>query len=259
MSGLLTHGWTGSGVTAEAGVGVGPSGIVVTFLLFNSDGELENSVDLSASGVVKVSIAGADYANRLGDAPTNIGGRTGHYYYILDGAEIPSPGSFVMVSVEKAGYQAVLERKDIGIATSTQVSTSTNTTAANIVNALNTIVSAVSAETTAINDHTDDAVAGLPTAAEIDTQLTGTHGEGTWAGATAAEVVAELVAYAYDADVTVDGLLKRIEAVLTGKATGLNGPLGRYYLRDGTTVAVESVIDGDAGTRGMSDVSGSED
>lgn len=77
-------------------------------------------------------------------------------------------------------------------------------------------------------------------------------------GATADDFVTALMAFSHDTSATVLGLLKRLEALVSGKATGLKGPLARFYLRDGTTVAIEAVQDVAAGTRATADISGSE-
>jgi hypothetical protein len=77
---------------------------------------------------------------------------------------------------------------------------------------------------------------------------------------TVEEIVAAIVAHSHDTGVTVEGLLIRLEAFLSGLATGMNGPLGKWYKRGGlgAGVAFEGAVDPTAGTRAESDVSGSE-
>lgn len=259
MSGLVTLGWTGFAGTVEGGGGGGPSGIVIPFTLWDADGELASSVDLSGAGVVKISVNGDTYTNIVGDPPEPVLGRSGEYIYVLDDTEVPPDGGYVRLSVVLAGYQLVMEDCRPTLATAGNVSSSTSTTAANISNAISAINATISSAITNINTNTNTQVADLPTAAEIDTLLSANHGAGSWAGATAAEILLAILDHNHDTGVTVGGLLARIEAVLTGKATGLSDAgTGRYYMRDGVTIAVQSTIDPAAGTRGPSDVSGSE-
>lgn len=74
----------------------------------------------------------------------------------------------------------------------------------------------------------------------------------------AASIVAALMAYSYDTGVTVKGLYRRLDALVAGKATGLRSTLARYFMRDGTTVAISAVQDVATGTRAVADVTGSE-
>lgn len=75
---------------------------------------------------------------------------------------------------------------------------------------------------------------------------------------TPASTVTALLATAHDSGVTLGGLFKRLEALVSGKVTGLRGTLVRFFLRDGTTVATEIAQVRSAGTRSTGDVSGSE-
>lgn len=77
----------------------------------------------------------------------------------------------------------------------------------------------------------------------------------------AAAVVAALMAFAHDTGVTVDGLFKRLEALVGGKAEQLDADgtaTVKFYLRDGVTVAFQSVRDTAAGSRTTAVVTGSE-
>lgn len=74
----------------------------------------------------------------------------------------------------------------------------------------------------------------------------------------AAAFVQALLSYAHETGATVEGLLVRLEAFITGKATGLNGSVGKFYRRDGSTVAFTGALDVNSGTRQVSDISGSE-
>ena len=253
---LTTLGYVDGGGDGGGGGG-GPSGTLIAFRLFDNDGNPASGVDLSGAGEVMLSVGGAAFAARVGDPPVSIANGDGDYYYELDDTEIPTPGSFVLLKVEKTGYHLVREERYYW-ATSTNVTTSTSTTANNIVNAVSALSSAIAAAITSINSNTTTGLDAVPTAAEIEAYFAGIHGAGSWAGATAAEILAAIVAYNHDGGVTLGGLFARIEAVLTGKTTGLNGPVARFYMRDGTTVAVEITIDPEAGTRGQSTVGGSE-
>lgn len=61
--------------------------------------------------------------------------------------------------------------------------------------------------------------------------------------------VTALMAAEHETDRTFIGLLRRLEALLTGKATGLIGSLATFYRADGTTKAIEATQDTDLGTR----------
>lgn len=97
----------------------------------------------------------------------------------------------------------------------------------------------------------------LPTAVEIDAQLTASHGAGSWA-VTAANVVDALMAYSHDTGVTVKGFLRRVDAMAAGKATGLRGGLAKYFRRGGVLVAISAIQDVLTGTRNEADVTQSE-
>lgn len=85
--------------------------IRIPFELRDDDGVLQAGIDLSAAGVVQISQNGAAFANRVGAAPTSIGG--GAYYYALDATEENAP--WVLLKVVKTGYQTVLQREDVSI------------------------------------------------------------------------------------------------------------------------------------------------
>lgn len=70
--------------------------------------------------------------------------------------------------------------------------------------------------------------------------------------------VEALLSYAHETGATIEGLLIRLEAFLTGKASGLNGAVGKFYRRDGVTVAFQGALDPNNGARQVSDISGSE-
>lgn len=72
------------------------------------------------------------------------------------------------------------------------------------------------------------------------------------------DIIAALMAYEHDTGATFLGLLNRLDALVAGKATGLRGTLARYYMRDGTTVAIEAVQDVATGTRATGTITGSE-
>lgn len=136
-------------------------------------------------------------------------------------------------------------------------------------------------------------IAALPTASEIDTQLSGTHSAGSWAGDTAANVadavwdesraghviagsfgegvvvsslvtaaqdmiVDSIMAYSHDTGVTVRGAFRRMDAFVAGKATGLRSAIARFFMRDGTTAAIQASQNVTAGTREAASVAGSE-
>lgn len=67
-----------------------------------------------------------------------------------------------------------------------------------------------------------------------------------------------LLAHDHDTGVTVAGLLARLEALVSGKVTGLKGNTVRFYMKDGITVAIQATQDVAAGTRAAANVAGSE-
>lgn len=56
-------------------------------------------------------------------------------------------------------------------------------------------------------------------------------------------------AFAHESGRTAKGVLARMDALMTGKATGLLGALARLYRADGTTIAWQAAQDVEAGTR----------
>lgn len=77
-------------------------------------------------------------------------------------------------------------------------------------------------------------------------------------GVSTTAIVQSIMEYSHEPGATFEGLLIRLEAFLTGKATGLNGATGKFYRRDGVTVAFEGVVDPNGGTRQASNITGSE-
>lgn len=269
--GLATLGFESPSVDSSGGGGSGPSGTLIYFVLRDLDGTPTAGVDLSAAGVVKISVNGAAAVNRAGAAPTSIANGRGLYYYELDATEEVT-GTINLI-VFTAGYQIAFESKEI--ADPAQISDVTDARTliiAALVNAADTIVAAMSAQTTTIDAHTDaaivpvlDAIADIasPTAADIDVQLTATHGAGAWnvaAAANAAAMLAALIAWSHETDCTFGGLMIRLESALTGLATGLNGPIATWYRRGGEIagVAFTAGLIPLSGLREESDISGSE-
>jgi hypothetical protein len=92
----------------------------VPFELRDDDGVLTPGVDLSAAGVVRVSIdGGATWANRAGGVPTS--SEDGVYYYDLHASENVPP--FVLVKISKSGFQIVVAREDLATTTLDQLAT----------------------------------------------------------------------------------------------------------------------------------------
>lgn len=67
--------------------------------------------------------------------------------------------------------------------------------------------------------------------------------------ATIAALPAAVVAYAHESGRTLLGLFRRLESLLTGKATGLLSTTATFYRPDGVTKAIEATQNTDAGTR----------
>jgi hypothetical protein len=64
-----------------------------------------------------------------------------------------------------------------------------------------------------------------------------------------AAIAAAVMSYAHEAGRTVLGVLRRLDALMTGKATGLIGATVAFFRPDGTTKAIEATQDVVAGTR----------
>jgi hypothetical protein len=62
-------------------------------------------------------------------------------------------------------------------------------------------------------------------------------------------IAAAVMAYAHESGRTILGVMRRLDAMLTGKATGLVGTLATFYRADGTTKAIEATQDTTLGTR----------
>ncbi len=79
---------------------------------------------------------------------------------------------------------------------------------------------------------------------------------------TAGEIRDAILDYVHDnggpIPATVRGLLIRLEALASGKATGLISSLARFFMQDNVTVATETIQDTATGSRSRGDISGSE-
>jgi hypothetical protein len=75
---------------------------------------------------------------------------------------------------------------------------------------------------------------------------------------TATAVRDAILDYSHDTGLTIRGFFRRLDALAAGKATGLRGTIARYFMRDGTTEAIEATQDTSLGTRAAADVSGTE-
>lgn len=86
----------------------------ISFELRDDDGVLQSGVDLSGTGVIKVSVNGAASTNRSGSAPTSIGS-DGAYYYEWSAGELAAGagGCLVLQIVAPSGYQSFNLREDI--------------------------------------------------------------------------------------------------------------------------------------------------
>jgi hypothetical protein len=66
---------------------------------------------------------------------------------------------------------------------------------------------------------------------------------------TTAAIAAAVMAYAHESGRTLLGVFRRLDALLTGKATGLLSSLATFYRADGVTKAIEATQNTTAGTR----------
>jgi hypothetical protein len=64
-----------------------------------------------------------------------------------------------------------------------------------------------------------------------------------------AAVTTAIFAYAHESGRTILGVMRRLDALLVGKATGLLGTLATFYRADGVTKAIEATQDTTLGTR----------
>src|SRR5262245_14382366 len=108
MSALVSRGYQAPTV-AGGGGGGGPSGITVTFALYNADGELAAGVDLD--GAISVRAPGEAFSAAAG---TWFDGGGGSYDYTFDPTE--TGGAAAILKVEKAAHRVVLERVDLAAA-----------------------------------------------------------------------------------------------------------------------------------------------
>jgi hypothetical protein len=70
------------------------------------------------------------------------------------------------------------------------------------------------------------------------------------------EIADAVAAYAHESGRTLKGLWRRIEAAISGKATGLLGSAVVYYRSDGSTAAITATQDTTAGSREAATVGG---
>lgn len=73
-----------------------------------------------------------------------------------------------------------------------------------------------------------------------------------------AAIAAAILTIAHEGSHTIQGLFRRLEAFMTGKATGLRSATARFYRGDGTTVAIEATQDISSGTRDAASVIGGD-
>jgi len=199
--GLATVGYATPTPPTPAG---GASGVRFYFTMVDENtGALTSGLTISASEL-QLSINGAAFGDRVGATPTSIG--SGCYYYVLDSAEAIA-GATVLFKINKTGYkdsagQPIIQKfvvdTLVGEAQSAILAALTSSVAAVLANQSANVTSInsntdseIAAAITAINSHTDtkvsesegvitDAIDDIPTAAEIDAQLSAAHGAGTW-------------------------------------------------------------------------------
>jgi len=241
--GLLTGGW---GPTFTTGtVAGGASGTVFYFTLEDDAGALAPGITLSTSEF-QVSVNGAAFANRAGSAPTSIG--SGAYYYILDNTE--NVQGTILFKVDKTGYKPTGQPQIYTMKIDTPVTDAQNFLNNAITNAITTLSSTISAAITSINSHTDSELAsaitsinthtdervddaqadiiaeidGRPTAAEIDTQLSSTHGAGAWgtAGLDVNAIVTAVFAALIEGSVTFGDAVRALLSLNGGPVGDFN-------------------------------------
>lgn len=232
----------------NASVATGATGFRVPFELRDTDGNLVDSVDLSGAGVVQISQNGAAYVNRVGAAPTFIG--DGAYYYTLDASEVGT-NPWVLLKIEHASYPKFSVRENLRVLSQTELDA-----------AVTTVANDITAAQNAINANTN----GIP--GEVWNQVrashvtAGTFGEGVVVNSVAigaANAVRDaFLDYSHRPGRTVRGWIRRMDAVVAGRATGLRSALARFFQPDGVTEEVSAAQSPSAGTREVPDVTSSE-
>lgn len=124
-------------------------------------------------------------------------------------------------------------------------------------------VDTLEASAAAIEADTQDIQGRLPAAlvsGRIDASVGAMAANVLTAAATAAdfgtEVAAAVFAYAHETSRSFLGLARRLEAFISGKATGLVGTSAVFYRSDGTTAAITATQSVDNGTRDAATVGG---
>lgn len=176
--GIATRGYIHPliGTIGGGGGGGGASGIAIPFEMKDADGNLVD--DAPSGSEIKVSVNGAAFATGVGTVSHVTGGGLGAYYYTLDTTEVGT--NWVWLRISKTSHQLVSIIWDIDDkATRSQLDDQTTTLGNSIAAARDAMLASVG---------------GLPTAAEIDTQLTSSHGSGAWSGSDTAAIDAALTA-----------------------------------------------------------------
>ncbi len=130
-----------------------------------------------------------------------------------------------------------------------------NTNVSDIETAVGGLVN-VPTDIAAVQADTNDIQTRLPAAlvgGRMDSSVGAMAANVITAAATAADFGTEIAtavwAVAHESGRTILGVMRRLDAVFTGKATGLRGTLATFFRSDGTTKAIEFAQDTTAGTR----------
>lgn len=118
----------------------------------------------------------------------------------------------------------------------------------NVVGSVGSVVGAVGSVTGAVGSVTAAVTVGAIAANAITAAAI--------AADAGVELAAAVWAFAHEAGRSVKGVMVRLDAFISGKATGLRSGTARFYRADGTTVAIQASQNIGAGTRDAGTVAG---
>jgi hypothetical protein len=243
---IATRGIIAPSTAGGGGGGGGPSGDWVQFVLLDVDGVEASGVNLTTAGVVKVSIDGVAYVNAAGTI-TDMG--DGVYQYEFDETEVGAKQSHV--KVVKVGYRVALANGVFEVATTDDL----DSLQTNLANNLTAAIASITGAVTAVPGEVWDVLRAGHVAV-------GSFGEGVVVSALASGALDAIrdrfLDYSHRSGRTVRGWIRRSDAVVAGKATGLLSAFARFFAPGGVIAEIIAPQNVRAGTRDEPDVSGSE-
>ncbi len=198
---------------------VGVPGKVSIYLVDPETGDPVESLTFSGAEV-RIGIDGGAFADAAGTVTEDggAGSGEGNYTYTADASDVVDIG-LRKLFIDKAGAQPYIIDFEVVEAGG----------------AFDTLIPTIAADV-------DDLGTRLPAAlvsGRMDSSV----------GAMAAGAVNAIWAFAHESGRTAKGVITRLDALMTGRGTGLLGALATYFRADNTTKAIEAAQDTDAGTR----------